>query len=131
MKVFYSVKYFEDMGNRQHIENMIGILHQLGYETYCVVRDAEQWGKVSLDSRALMQLTFAQIRASNWVLVDLGEKGVGLGIEAGYAHACDIRVAAIAPAGQEISTTLRGIATACCNYQNEEALVDFLRTLYD
>ena len=82
-----------------------------------------------LDERALMRTTFEQIRDSHLVLVELSEKGIGLGIEAGYAHARGIRVAVIAPEGCEISATLRGTAEACFTYKDEAALATFLASL--
>jgi len=50
------------------------------------------------------------------VLVDLTEKGVGLGIEAGYAYANGIPIVTIAQTGADISETLRGIASTVFFY---------------
>ena len=44
MKVFLSVKYHQDMSNRLKIEQLLGLLERLGYTTFCVVRDVENWG---------------------------------------------------------------------------------------
>jgi hypothetical protein len=66
-------------------------LQAAGWETICVTRDIEGWGERPLAAPALMQHTFAAIAESDLVIVELSEKGVGLGIEAGYAYACQIR----------------------------------------
>lgn len=129
MKVFLSVKYHTDMSNRGHIERLLGMLKDLRYETFCVVRDLETWGETAVDERELMRITFERIRASHLVLADLSEKGVGIGIEAGYAAARGIRVVVIAPEGCDISTTLKGIAEACFTYRNEADLRQFLTGL--
>ena len=127
--MFLSVKYHADMSNRGHIERLLAILSDVGYETFCVVRDLEAWGETAVDERELMRLTFEHIRASHLMLVDLSEKGVGIGIEAGYAVARGLQVAVIAPEGCDISTTLRGIAEACFYYRGESDLRNFLAGL--
>lgn len=105
------------------------MLSDIGHTPFCVVRDVEDWGRIDLDLQELMRRTFTQIRECHLVLVDLSEKGVGLGLEAGYAHARGIRVVVIAPAGCEISATLRGTAEACYNYRDEGDLKSFLAQL--
>lgn len=59
--------------------------------TRCVARDFEEWGQVSLEAHDLMERALGAIRQSTAVVVEFSEKGVGLGIEAGYALALDIR----------------------------------------
>jgi hypothetical protein len=68
-----------------------------------------------------MTATFDAIRSCQILIVDLSDKGVGIGIEAGYAYAHSVPVFTIAPAGCEISATLEGISTA----------IGFYRTLDD
>ena len=46
-----------------------------------------------------MQRTFSEIDLSHLIVIDLTEKGVGLGIEAGYAYAKGIPIAVIAKKG--------------------------------
>ena len=110
MRAFLSIKYHADHRNREPIEKITAVLQAAGWETICVTRDIEGWGERSLAAPALMQRTFAAIAESDLVIVELSEKGVGLGIEAGYAAACQIPIAVIAPTGSDISTTLQGIA---------------------
>ena len=57
-----------------------------------------------------MAKTFEEIDSSDVVVTDLTERGVGLGIEAGYAYAKGVPVVAIARKGSDISATLRGIS---------------------
>ncbi|MCB0411926.1 MAG: hypothetical protein KDD22_05330 [Bdellovibrionales bacterium] len=78
----------------------------------------EKWGKVSFSPNELMQKTFAQIDQSDIALIEFSEKGVGLGIEAGYAFSKGIPVHVIAKAGTDISSTMRGIATKIVHYEN-------------
>ncbi len=50
------------------------------------------------------------------------EKGVGLGIEAGYAYAKGIPIITIAERGSDISETLKGISKEIFFYDNIEDL---------
>jgi nucleoside 2-deoxyribosyltransferase len=84
-----------------------------------------------LDARELMARTFAEIQACDLVIVDLTEKGVGVGIEAGYARAKNISVIVIAQTGADISETLRGIARAVFCYAGAEDLMRFMREAQD
>ena len=64
-----------------------------------------------------MQKSFEAIDACDLVIVDLTEKGVGIGIEAGYAYARHIPIVTIAQTGSDISETLRGISDEVWFYQ--------------
>ena len=95
----------------------------------CITRDIENWGQVELSPAELMQRSFAAIESSHIIVVDLTEKGVGLGIEAGYAYAVKIPVVVIAQAGSDISTTLKGISQKLFLYKTFEDLVKFFELL--
>lgn len=117
MKIFLSIKYHADHHNRGLIESIAEALQKHGHETACIVRDAERWGESQYDSYELMELTFEVIRQCDGVLVELSEKGVGIGIEAGYAYALGKPIWVIARQGADISETLRGIAAGVRTYQ--------------
>lgn len=121
--IFLSIKYHADGRNQAQIERLCGLLESAGHAPYCVVRDLENWGRVQFEPGELMRRTFAAIEASDLILVELSEKGVGLGIEAGYAHARGIPLAVAARAGSDISSTLQGIAMAACLYVREEEIL--------
>jgi nucleoside 2-deoxyribosyltransferase len=110
MKAFLSIKYHADASNRAHIEAILSALAQAGFAATCIARDVEAWGSVCFDAKELMERTFEMIDASDLVVVDLTEKGVGVGIEAGYAHAKRIPIITIARRGADISTTVQGIS---------------------
>ena len=110
MRAYISIKYREDNSNKNCIEKISFALEQNGFETVCITRDIEKWGQIELSPEELMQRTFAEIDSSDLIVVDLTEKGVGLGIEAGYAYAKGIPVVVIAKTGSDISATLQGIS---------------------
>ena len=57
--------------------------------------------------------------------MDLTEKGVGVGIEAGYAWAQGIPIVTIAKRGSDVSTTLQGISQAVLWYDEFDDLIEF------
>ena len=117
MKIFLSIKYYPDLRNRALIEAISAALAAQGWQTVCIVRDVEQWGTLAFTPQALMQRTFDEIDACDLLLVEFSEKGVGLGIEAGYAAARGRPVVVLAPEGVEISTTLQGISRRVIRYE--------------
>lgn len=72
-----------------------------------------------------MEMTFEIIDSGAVVIIDLNEKGVGLGIEAGYAYAKGIPIITIDEEGSDISDTLTGISTQCLIYKSQSELSTF------
>lgn len=95
----------------------------------CVAAETGQGGALQSDPYELMRQTFLELRDSKLVIVDLTEKGVGVGIEAGYAKARGIPIVTIAAAGSEISETLAGISDKVFIYKDWEALDQFMGEL--
>ena len=127
MKATIAIKYHPDSSNRPRIDLISRALARGGVESFCVVRDLERWGEVHFPPAELMRRSFAAITASDLLVVDLSEKGVGVGIEAGYAHARGIPIITIARAGADISDTLRGISQHVFWYDSETELAEFFR----
>ena len=128
-QAYLGIKFHEDQRNRAQIEMIADALMEAGWGTQVVVRDLEEWGAVQFDAQTLMARTFAVIETCDIVVIDLTEKGVGLGIEAGYAFAKGLPVLSIAREGSDISTTLRGVSEEVCLYRNGADLVSFFREL--
>lgn len=124
-RAFLSIKYHADQSNRAHIETILAALARAGFTATHIARDVEHWGALALPPRELMARTFAAIDACDLVVVDLAEKGVGVGIEAGYAHARKIPVVISAPRGADVSTTLQGIARQIFFYDEPSDLARF------
>jgi nucleoside 2-deoxyribosyltransferase len=124
VKAYIAIKYHPDNSNRPHIEQISEALARNGIESVCVARDLERWGEVHFPPGDLMKKSFAAIDACDLMVVDLSEKGVGVGIEAGYAHARGIPILTIARAGADISTTLQGISQEVFWYESGDALIE-------
>jgi len=125
MKAYIAIKYYPNNQNRPLIEQISNALEQNGFDTVCVVRDLENWGQLHFAPQELMRRSFEEIDASDLVVIELTEKGVGLGIEAGYAWAKQIPVVTIAKRGADISTTLQGISQRVFWYDDFDDLAGF------
>ena len=122
MKAFLSIKFYADNRNRPRVDGISAALEKSGLSTYCIVRDLEKWGQVKSTPAELMRQTFLAIDMCDLVVIDLTEKGVGVGIEAGYAWAKGIPIITIARQGSDISATLQGISQQVIFYQQFDEL---------
>jgi nucleoside 2-deoxyribosyltransferase len=122
MKVYIAIKYHHDCRNRSVIEQITSVLEEAGYKTSCIIRDLEKWGIMAYESEELMVTAFAEIDSSDLIIIDVTEKGIGLGIEAGYAYAKGIPIYVIAHEGTEISNTMAGISEKILLYNKIEDL---------
>ncbi len=129
MRAYIAVKFHVDSRNRDQIEQISRFLDKGGMESVCIARDFEKWGRVRFDPHKLMQLAFHQIDLCDCLIVDLTEKGVGIGIEAGYASAKNIPIITIAHKGSDISDSLQGITSQLFFYENYEDLLPFFEKL--
>jgi hypothetical protein len=121
-KVYLGIKFHADHRNRELVDWISEVFEEHGLATVCVARDMEDWGRVSFDAHDLMQRAFDAIRHSAAVVVEFTEKGVGLGIEAGYAAALGIPVFVLLRADAEVSTTLDGISSEVFRYVDDGSL---------
>lgn len=129
MEAYLAIKFHEDLRNRELIEQISEALRKAGFETTVMVRDHEKWGEVKFTPEELMKLTFQLIDKSDVLVIELSEKGVGLGIEAGYARSKNIPIIIIAKKGSEISNTMRGVARQIIFYGEPEELAQKFREL--
>jgi len=120
MKAYIAIKFHPDARNRDKIEKISQILKKSGIDTSCMIRDKENWGKRKFTTKKLMQMTFKEIDKSDFIIIDLTEKGVGLGIESGYAYATKKPIIVIAEKESDISSTLAGIASEVLLYDKIE-----------
>ena len=129
--VYLAIKFHADHRNRNLVDRISAVFEKHGLTTVCVARDFEQWGQVSFDAHDLMQRALEAIHRSAAVVVEFTEKGVGLGIEAGYAAALDIPVFVLLRPEAEVSTTLDGISTDVFRYADDDSLNDSVTRIAD
>jgi len=115
-KAYLGIKYHADNRNRDQIEALSGALINAGLMPTCIARDVEKWGAVQLSPQALMQIAFDEIDRADVIVLEMTKKGVGLGIEAGYAVARGKRLIVLTKDEQGLSNTMRGIADRVIEY---------------
>jgi 2'-deoxynucleoside 5'-phosphate N-hydrolase len=118
-RVYLAIKYHADNSNQNLIETISGAFESRGCEVVNVARDLEYWGQIQFEPNELMRRGFELIRSSDVLLLEFSEKGVGLGIEAGFAHAIGKRIIVIAKTSSEISNTLAGISSEIYFYDSK------------
>ena len=121
-RAYFGIKFYEDSRNRDEINSISVVLQDDGIQTVCIARDVEKWGEVTLSSQELMRITFEEIDKSDFVILEMSEKGVGLGIEAGYAVARKKPLIVLIKQGLELSNTIQGIADIVIQYSQPEEI---------
>ena len=129
IKAYLAIKFHEDCRNKDLVESISAALDKAGIDATVMVRDYEKWGEVKYTPKELMELTFKLIGESDLLVIEFSEKGVGLGIEAGYAHSKNIPIIVIAKKGSDISDTLRGISKEVFIYDDPSELTERFRGL--
>lgn len=121
-QAYIGIKYHEDNRNQPEIDQLSRQLEKAGYHTVCITRDVEKWGKIHLSPPELMRRTFTIIDQSDLIVMEMSEKGVGLGIEAGYAYAQGKNLLILLQKERELSSTMAGIASQIIRYDTLEQL---------
>ena len=125
MKAYLAIKFKTDFSNKEEVEDITSALDKDGIKTVNMV----QYGNDAFTPQELMQKTFEEIDASDILVIEFSEKGVGLGIEAGYACAKQKPIFVIAKKSSDISSTLEGIAKEVIFYDKPEDLVGKIKEL--
>jgi hypothetical protein len=127
--VYLAIKYHPDNKNKDLIRSISRACQINGLHCFCIAQDVEIWGEKSFEPADLMRISFEYIRSSDFVLIEFSEKGVGIGIEAGYAFALNLPLYVIHPPEADVSETIKGIATAIFPYDSPHALPGVLATI--
>jgi 2'-deoxynucleoside 5'-phosphate N-hydrolase len=122
VKIYLAIKYYKDFRNKYIIDGISAILEKRSILTSCIIRDFEKGGSQELLPEKLMKITFEEILSCDIIITELSEKGIGLGIEAGFAYAKSIPIIVVAESGSDISTTIKGIAYSVLFYEKPDDL---------
>lgn len=104
---YLGIKYHADHSNRDLVERITDAFQKTDMRLFCVARDVEQWGAIALGPQELIRESLSAIRESDVVVIETSEKGVGIGLEAGYTYAHRLPVVVLHQEGTEVSNTLR------------------------
>jgi len=129
MDAFLSIKFWGDNRNREDIERIIEAIEGAGFRVFCFVRDAEKWGENYFEPAEMMRLTLNQIDQSDFVVANVADWPIGVGVEAGYAYAKGIPVICICPFKDRMANTVAGLARHVIQYQSYNDLSKRLAAL--
>lgn len=131
-KAFMSLKFYDGDVTKRKIDEITEALRKAEIENFVMIRDVEKYGEVEIPSKDLMsKYAFPAMDACDMLIIEFSEKGVGLGIGAGYAFAKNIPIYVIAKTGSDISSTLKGIAQEIIFYNKPEELTQkFKKIVY-
>lgn len=118
MKVFLSIKYYEDMRNRKLIDNICSVIENKNTKVFVFARDIQNYEKCNLSPKEVMNIAFKKIESSDILLIDASELSIGAGIEVGYAYAHNIPIYLIANKKSEVSNSIKGISYKSIFYEN-------------
>ncbi len=127
MHAYLSVK-FEGDDNQELIEQLCTAAERAGLTVACTNRDYDDYGRRE-SSEPLTAFMFEGIERADLVLLEVTDRGIGQGIEAGYAAANQVPVILLATSDADLSPTLRDLATEIIEYHGFEDLTQQLGAL--
>lgn len=122
MRAFLSIRFPGDHRNREHVEATIGAIENAGFSVFCSVRDAEEWGKRQFQPDEMMRRTLSEIDDSDYLIADVADWPIGVGVEAGYAHGRSIPVVCICQAQKRVANTVAGVSEQVIRYEDYDDL---------
>ena len=128
MHAYLSTK-FEGEDNREIVEALCTAAERAGFTVTCTNRDYDDYGQRENDEEKLIDFMFAGIEEADVILLETTQKGMGLGIEAGYAAALRKPIAVLHTHETDVSPTLAELATLVISYHGLEDLTTQLSTL--
>lgn len=122
-KAFMSLKFYEGDVTKRKIDEITEALRKAEIENFVMIRHVEKYGEAEITSKDIMpKYAFPAMDTCDMLIVEFSEKGVGLGIGAGYAFAKNIPIYVIAKTGSDISSTLQEISKEIIFYDYPEEL---------
>ncbi len=127
MKVFLSIKYYDDMRNKNLIEKICSAIENCGDIPFVFAKNVQNYGKCEFSAEEIMKIAFNEINSSDVLLIDATELSIGIGIEAGYAFSKKIPIYLIAKKDAYVSNSIKGIASKALFYDNPEEIEKLFR----
>lgn len=123
---FFALKFHEGDEDRAKVEAIEAALNKAGIEITLMARDVEKWGEAKIpEGKTLMRdYAFPAMQKCDCNIIEFSEKGVGLGMNAGYCFAIGRPIYIIAKPGSDISTTMANVAEKVIIYDKPEDLIE-------
>ncbi len=124
IKAFMSLKFHDGDADKKKIDDITVALNKAGIENYVMARDCEKYGEFPIPKglNLMPDFAFPKMAESDILIVEFTEKGVGLGMGAGFAYALDKPIYVIAKTGSDISSTMQSVAREIIFYDKPEDL---------
>lgn len=128
---FFALKFHEGDADRAKVESIEKALNAAGITITVIARDVEKWGQAKIPKgKALMRdYAFPAMQKCDCNIIEFSEKGVGLGINAGYCYAIGKPIFVIAKTGSDISSTIADLATKVIFYDEPSDLIEPFREI--
>ena len=123
---FFALKFHDGEEDRAKVEAIEKALNKAGITITLMARDVEKWGKATIpEGKTLMtDYAFPAMQQCDCNIIEFSEKGVGLGINAGYCYAIHKPIFVIAKTGSDISTTISNLAAKVIFYDSPDDLIE-------
>lgn len=123
---FFALKFHDGDEDKAKVEAIEKALNEAGITITLMARDIEKWGKAEIPKgKTLMtDYAFPAMQQCDCNIIEFSEKGVGLGINAGYCYAIGKPIFVIAKTGSDISTTISNLATRVIFYDFPDDLIE-------
>ncbi len=120
MNAFMSLKFHDGEEDKIKIDKLTEALLKAGIKNTVMARDVEKYGEATLPKgkKLMIDYAFPAMKASDMIIIEFSEKGVGLGIGAGYCYANNVPIYVIAKTGSDISLTMENLATKVIFYND-------------
>ena len=130
MQAYISISFSKRKELEKEVQVLKNALETFGISGFVFV---DEYQFSANEEKEMMQKAMEDIEKSAILIAEASEKGIGIGIEVGYAKAKNIPVIYVRNSKSEHSTTVSGIADFRMIYENEidleEKLEKILKTL--
>ena len=125
LHAFFALKFHTGDQDHAKVTAIETALNQAGIEITLMARDAEKWGEAEIPTgKTLMpDYAFPTMLQCDCNIIEFSEKGVGLGINAGFCYASHKPIYLIAKTGSDISPTIAELAQEIIFYNQPEDLI--------
>ena len=130
-KAFMSLKFHDGEEDKKKIDDLTEALLNAGIQNVVMARDVEKYGEAVLPegTKLMPDYAFPAMRECDMLIVEFSEKGVVLGIGAGYAYAIGLPIYVIAKTGSDISLTMSNLAKEVIFYDSVDELTEKFRRI--
>lgn len=128
---FFALKFHDGDEDKAKVESIEKALNKAGITITLMARDVEKWGKAEIpkDKTLMTDYAFPAMQQCDCNIIEFSEKGVGLGINAGYCYAIGKPIFVIAKTGSDISTTISNLAAKVIFYDSPNDLIEPFRQI--